>query len=285
VSVIVFSLLVAGWLYARGTATVWRLAGRGHGVRVWQAIAFGSGCCAVGAALVSPLDALADNMFSAHMAQHLILITVAAPLLAVSGAHGAFVWALPRRGRTAVGGVSTRLKWPRDTASLLLAFTVHSVAIWVWHLPALYEGALRNDAVHALEHVVLLGSGVLFWSAATRGLTRAGKTLGASVLFVFALGAQSTGLGALITTARSPWYGWYTTTAPAHGLAVMDDQVLAGALMWVPAGFVYLGLALLLLGAWLRPLPGSGKQNQTERSREQGSSEQRQYYAKPQQVG
>src|SRR5207253_8229647 len=110
--------------------------------------------------------------------------------------------------------------------------------------------------LHALEHVVLLGTGFIFWSTAFNGLARAGRTLGASVLYVFGLGAQCTGLGALIALSTQPWYRLYATTGAVRGLlSTMDDQALAGALMWVPAGMFYLGFALLLLGAWLRPPP------------------------------
>jgi cytochrome c oxidase assembly factor CtaG len=147
-----------------------------------------------------------------------------------------------------------RLRWLRPLGWLPVAFAVHSITLWLWHAPPLYEGALRNAALHAIEHLALLGTGYLFWSAALHGVARATGTSAASVLFVFALGAQCTGLGALITLSSRLWYPSYATTTAAWGLSPMDDQVLAGALMWVPAGFVYLGLALLLLGLWLRPV-------------------------------
>jgi putative membrane protein len=224
-------------------------------VRTWQVKAFAAGMAMVALALISPLDAAADQLFSAHMGQHLLLMAVAAPMLALGGVQVAWLWALPRSGRVALGRVVTHLHGLRVLWSLPFAFAWHSLALWVWHLPPLYEGALRNGALHALEHLALLGTGVVFWSAAFSGLTRGGRTPGASVLYVFAFGAQCTGLGALITLSARPWYPVYATTATAWGLSAMEDQVLAGVLMWVPAGFVYLGFALLLLGAWLRPVP------------------------------
>jgi putative membrane protein len=114
-----------------------------------------------------------------------------------------------------------------------------------WHAPPLYESALHNALLHALEHLTLLGTGLLFWSGAFFGLHRNTGRFGAAILYVFALAAQCTGLGALITLSRRPWYPSYPS---------LDDQVLAGVLMWVPAGMLYLAYALLLLGFWLRPL-------------------------------
>jgi putative membrane protein len=255
---VTFGLLVAGWGYAQGVRALWRAAGRGRGIRVWQAASFGGGLVIVAVALLSPLDSVADQLFSAHMAQHLLLIAVAAPLLALGAAPVAYVWALSRRERVALGkmiGYSHRLK---PVLSLPVTFGVHSLTLWLWHAPPLYEGALRNAALHSFEHLALLGTGALFWSAAFNGLAHAGRTLGASVLYVFVIGAECTGLGALITLSARPWYALYATTSAKWGLSAMDDQVLAGALMWVPAGFVYLGFALLLLAMWLRPVSQAG---------------------------
>ena len=252
---VTFGLVLAGWGYVHGTRAVWRAAGHGRGVRTWQVKAFAAGTLMVALALISPLDAAADQLFSAHMLQHLLLMAVAAPMLALGGTQVAWLWALPRGGRVALGRLLNHLRGLRVLWSLPLAFVYHSLALWVWHVPPLYEGALHSAALHALEHLALLGSGVVFWSTAFSGLARGGWTPGASVLYVFALGAQCTGLGALITLSARPWYPLYATTSTAWGLSAMDDQVLAGALMWVPAGFVYLAFALLLLGAWLRPGP------------------------------
>ncbi len=283
--VILFGLAVAAWLYGRGTRTLWRIAGHGRGVRAWQPAVFGTGLLSVLTALFSPLDALSDALFSAHMLQHLLLMTVAAPLIALGGPLLPLLWAWPHRTRMAVGRALARahplLRLNRAASSLPVAFGVHSLSLWVWHTPVLYEGALRNSWLHATEHLVLLGTGVVFWSAAWAGVARAGRRLGASVLYVFALGAQCTGLGALITLSPRPWYAFYADTAPVWGLSAVDDQVLAGALMWVPAGLIYLAFALVLLGAWLRPLPPSAEQKQTQRSGPQGRGQQGEPQAEP----
>jgi putative membrane protein len=262
---IVFGLLVLAWLYGRGTLALWRLAGRGRGVRPWQVVTFGAGLLALAVALVSPLDALSEQLFWAHMVQHLLLIAVAAPLIVLGGPLLPLLWAWPRPVRLAMGRARTRarplLGLAHVASHLPVAFGLHSLALWVWHTPRLYEGALHNGPLHATEHLVLLGTGLLFWWAACGGLARAGRGPGAGVLYVFGLAAQCTGLGALIAIASRPWYPVYAATAPAWGLSVMDDQVIAGSIMWVPAGLVYLAYALVLLGAWLRPLPRSAEQH------------------------
>ena len=166
------------------------------------------------------------------------------------------LWSVSRTSRVTLGRMLRRLHGLGILATLPVAFVLHSLALWLWHAPLLYDGALRNAGLHALEHVVLVGTGFLFWSAAFHHLVRGARAPGAAVLAVFALGAQCTGLGALITLSDRPWYAPY---APgAWGLSAMDDQVLAGALMWVPAGLLYLGYALLLLGVWLRATSPAG---------------------------
>jgi cytochrome c oxidase assembly factor CtaG len=155
------------------------------------------------------------------------------------------------------------MRLARVLGALPVAFGLHSLTVWVWHAPALYEGALRSPVLHATEHLAFLGTGLLFWSAAGAGLTRAGRGLGGSILYVFGLGAQCTGLGALIALSPRPWYAFYAQTSAAWGLSAIDDQVLAGAIMWVPAGLVYLTFGLVFLGAWLRPAPRSTEQYQS----------------------
>lgn len=259
-ALILFSIAALAYLYGRGARTLWRIAGRGRGVRTWQPAALGAGVFTLFVALVSPVDALGGALFSAHMVQHLLLITIAAPLLAAANPLLALVWAWPLRTRRAFRRLRPLLHFVRVDASLPVAFALHSLSLWLWHLPLLYEAALANGALHALEHLALFGTGVLFWSAAWASWPRVGP----SILYVFAIAAQCTALGALMTFSAQPWYSVYASTTRGWGLSPLDDQVLAGVLMWVPAGFVYLALALILFGIWLRPLPASAEQEQTQ---------------------
>jgi putative membrane protein len=246
-------LALAGALYAAGTRKLWRRGGRGNGVRPWQALAFAAGLGAVAAALAPALDRLAHELLWAHMLQHLLLILVAAPLLALGRPLQPFLWALPPAGRRRLGrlvgggrALAGSAAWP------LLALVLHASVVWAWHAPVLYEAALASAAVHTLEHTTMLATALLLWSAVVASGThgRLGHT--AAVLVVFATAVQSGGLGALLTFAPAPFYPAHEAAALARGVDPIADQQLAGLLMWVPGGLVYVGAAALLLLLGLR---------------------------------
>jgi len=133
------------------------------------------------------------------------------------------------------------------------AWLVHAVVIWGWHLPVLFQAALHNDALHGLQHLSFLGSALLFWWAILHPRRQAG--LGLSVLYLFTTAVHTAVLGALITFARTPWYPAYV--APAAGLGPLEDQQLAGLVMWIPAGLAYLVAALVIVRRWLSESEGS----------------------------
>ena len=134
-----------------------------------------------------------------------------------------------------------------------MAFVVHSLALWLWHIPSLYDAALAVDWIHVLEHLSFVGTAVLFWWA-TLHSGRVGY--GVAVLFVFALALESTILGALLTFSRGPWYASHLTTAVGWGLSPLEDQQLAGLIMWIPGGLVYLVSALALFSRLFVRTPG-----------------------------
>lgn len=246
---VLLGAVVAAWLYARGLRILWRRAGRGHVVQCWQAACFGIGLGALLLALESPLDAISDQLFAAHMVQHLLLILIAAPLFVLGAPVAPMLWALPAPSRRVVGGWWRRLTWLGRPAP---AFVLHSVALWAWHVPALYEAALASRGVHVLEHLSFLVTAALFWwSLLHRG--RAGYGVG--VLYVFGLALESTLLGALLTFAHAPWYTSHLATTAAWGISPLEDQQIAGLIMWVPGGVVYLASALTLFGLWLNETP------------------------------
>ncbi len=238
-------VLVIAALYARGVSQLWQRAGRAHGVRPWQTVWFGAGLLAIVVALESPLDALSEQLFAFHMTQHMLLILVAAPLLVLGAPVAPLLWAMPELSRRKTVG-----PWFRRPAAVLtrpgVAFAAHSLALWLWHLPAFYQAALSTSGVHVLEHLTFLGTAVLFWWAIVH-MTRA-----VGVLYLFGLALQSTLLGALLAFSPTPWYTAHQASAPAWGLTPVQDQQLAGLIMWVPGSSVYLAAALGLLAAWLR---------------------------------
>jgi putative membrane protein len=124
--------------------------------------------------------------------------------------------------------------------------------LWFWHAAAPYDAALGSKPLHLLEHASFLVTAVLFWHVVigVRGSARVSNGLG--VLLVFAMAMQSVFLSVLLTFARTPWYSGYAATTASWGLDPLTDQQLAGVIMWIPAGGIYLVVALALLVAWVR---------------------------------
>ena len=131
------------------------------------------------------------------------------------------------------------------------ALSILAVLLWIWHLPRLYQQTLASDLVHALQHASFLISALLFWWALIHG--RAGRIgYGAAVFYVFGTALHSGALGALLTFAPEPLYSPYLATTGPWGLTPLEDQQLAGLVMWIPAGLSYLVAALVLMASWLR---------------------------------
>jgi cytochrome c oxidase assembly factor CtaG len=240
--------------YAIGVARLWRHAGVGQGVTRGQTLAFACGWIVLISALLSPLDELAERLFSAHMAQHELLMLVGAPLIAVSSPLVAFMWMLPPGGRRsvmhAVRGRAMASAWSALT-SPPVAWLLHGVALWVWHMPALYDAALQSELVHALQHLSFFGTAALFWWGMLHG--RYGRIgYGAAVVYVFATAVHSGVLGALLTFSPHVWYPLYDRTTTTLGLTPLEDQQLAGLLMWVPASVIFITGGLYFFAAWLR---------------------------------
>jgi putative membrane protein len=248
-------LVLAGWAYGRGVRSLWRGGGIGRGVRPWRACAFGAGLLAVAAALVSPLDAAADRLLSAHMAQHLLLVVVAAPLLIVGSPVLAMSRILPnrwRRGTRRWGRSRTSRVSGRTLTNPLISLLLATAVLWAWHVPPVYEAAVGDPILHLVEHASFLGTALLFWWVALQPSGPRRLPHGADVLYVFAGALQSGALGALFTFASSPVYPLYAHRTAALGLSALADQQLAGLLMWVPSFLVYLVAAGALFVVWLR---------------------------------
>jgi cytochrome c oxidase assembly factor CtaG/cytochrome c2 len=246
---------LAGALYGAAVIRLWRRAGTGAGVRPWRAAAWYAGLLAVAIALLSPLDALAETLFAAHMAQHLALILVAPPLLLAGAPHLALPWLLPAGRRRALLGWwhrSVPERALRALGSILPAVVLQSAALWFWHLPGAYTAALDSETLHALEHATYLGTALLFWWAvlAPSGVRRH-RQYALRIASVFVVMLQGGALGALLMFSRRAWYPVHASGAALWGMSTLEDQQLAGLVMWLPAGVVYFGAAIWLLAQWL----------------------------------
>ena len=251
--VVVSLLAITAILYFGGVLRLWLAAGVGRGVGRLQLLAFAAGWLALFIALVSPVDALGGILFSAHMVQHELLMIVAAPMLVLGRPLIAMLWALPARWRSPAAQWSQRdgviAMWHTITAPLV-ATVLHGLALWIWHLPSLYQATLRSEFIHALQHTSFILTAALFWTSLIHG--RYGRLgYGAGVAWVFITGIHSGALGALLTFAPSLVYPIYGPITRQWGLDALEDQQLAGLIMWVPAGIILVVLGMALFASWL----------------------------------
>jgi cytochrome c oxidase assembly factor CtaG len=256
------AMILAGWLYYRGVARLWSRPAA-SALPPWRAECFAAGLAIVLVALISPLDALSSALFSAHMVQHLLLIAAAAPLLVLGRPCIPILAALPASVRRAL---IPRLRAPKFRSGLsqlcrpVIVWMVATATLWLWHMPWLYEAALRSAAVHATEHGLLLASAALFWFAVLpvgkrRDRSAVSSRQGMAIIALVAMALQGMLLGIALAFSRSPWYASYATTTAAWGLSPIEDQQIAGLIMWIPASAVYFAAALALIG---RAIAGPG---------------------------
>jgi cytochrome c oxidase assembly factor CtaG len=185
------------------------------------------------------------------MSEHELLMLVAAPLMALSRPISVFLWACPIRVRRWLikGGksryVSRAWKLLTDPA---IATALQICALWLWHMPSLFERALDSEWWHALQHLSFLGSALLFWWSVTRSSHRRNRrAIAAICLFITSLATGA--LGALMAISSSPWYAGYAGMS-LHGLlpgglTAAEDQQLAGLIMWIPGGLVHFVAAIV----------------------------------------
>ena len=241
---VVAPLVLAVTLYGRGVHRLWRQAGRGRGISRGQVGCFVAGTLSLVTALMSPLDSLGGRYFSAHMVQHEILMLVTAPLMVLARPLAAWAWAFRPDQRRRIGP-ALRARWWAATWSFLtdplVAWALHALALWLWHVPALFDAALDHEGVHALQHASFLATALLFWWAVLGPRSRAASGYALALLFTTML--HTSALGALLTLAASPWY-------PRYSLA---DQQLGGLVMWVPGATAYVAAALAIMARLLSP--------------------------------
>jgi putative membrane protein len=133
----------------------------------------------------------------------------------------------------------------------LVAWALHALALWAWHIPGAFDAALENEGLHILQHVSFLGTALFFWWSVLGHDPRGRYGPGHSAASLFVTMMHTGALGALLSLAPNPWYAPYVATTLALGLDPAQDQQLGGLVMWVPAGLVYVVAALWVLGRML----------------------------------
>ncbi|MGY2128863.1 cytochrome c oxidase assembly protein [Blastococcus sp. SYSU DS0617] len=214
------------------------------------------GLTALGVALASPLERLAEDSLLAHMVQHLLLTVVAAPLLVLADPVPRVLTALPARARAVVVPPwSAVVRRARHPAVVLGAAGTYLGVVLLWHLPGAYEAAVRSDAVHVTEHLTFLLTAVAFWWCVLRVPRRRLGHLVAGLVAVLVPAFGEAVLGGVMMLSSSPWYGVYVGRAAEHGLDPVADQQVAGAVLWAAGTPVYLLAAVVLVLRLVRSAP------------------------------
>ena len=246
-------LALSAFLYVLGLKRLWKRAGIGRGISRLDAVRFTIGWLLLVVALMSPLDALGESLFSAHMVQHELLMAAAAPFLVLGRPLEAWTWALPPAWRAPLASMGRAPLLARPWAVFtdpLGAWTFHAAALWTWHLPLFFDAALHHPALHALQHACFLGSALAFWWAVFGRGSR--RPEGSALAGLFTTMMHSGGLGALLTFAPTAWYAYTDVMTRTYFLSPLEDQQLGGLVMWGPGGLAYLVAGLVILAAIFR---------------------------------
>jgi putative membrane protein len=248
---VVIPLLLAVSLYGIGATRMLRRTAHPKSV-LWPILWFALGWLSLVIALDSPLHELGEQLFWVHMTQHEILMLISAPLLVLGKPLLPSLWALPSPWRDAAAGIGRSRTLKKAWASVsapLSAWFVSALALWIWHIPQLFDQTLRSDWIHAAQHTTFLVTAVMFWWPVLSRTPALGH--GEALVYVFTTILHSSVLGALLTFAPRAWYSSYVATAPAWHLTALEDQQIGGLIMWIPAGSLLLIVALILLVKWM----------------------------------
>lgn len=226
---VLLGLAVALALYARALRELRR---RGRRVPALQQAAWYAGLTLVGAALSSPIDGLSEDLLSAHMAQHLLLAELGAPLLLIGIRAPVLLFLLPRPALASLARRRRLRAAFRFLSRPPVAIPLYIVVLYLWHFAFLFEGALRSELVHALQHESFVAISVLVWWSVLQPnrLRVPGELWKVGHVFAARMGGMFLGMAFLVM--RSPAYvGFYGARAREHGLAPLEDQQIAGGMM------------------------------------------------------
>ena len=215
-----------------------------------------SGWAVLALSLTSPLHEAGERSFAMHMIEHELIMLIATLLLAASGAGAVLAWGLPRPIRRGLAG-----SWKSPLQSLWRTLTepvtatiVQGAVMWAWHAPILFDRALDSFGWHVAQHACFFLSSLIFWWAMLHPRQR---NYGLSAACLFATSLIGGALGALMSLSSSPWYADYAAMGMTGiGLDPVDDQRLAGLIMWIPGGAFHGIAALVLFYKWLKASEG-----------------------------
>jgi len=225
---------------------------------IWRLTAFMSGIAALLIAIASPLEEFDDQLLQVHMTQHLILMLIAPTLLLAGAPAIAFVRATPPRFAKLLLGRAMRSRalrrlfaWVTDPIVCWLAF---AAAFWIWHLPGFFQLALRSERWHIVEHGCFFVTALLFWYPVIQPWPSVARWPRWSMIpYLLLADGQNTILAALFMFSDRLIYPFYATVPRVAGFTPLGDQIVAGAIMWVPGSLFYLIPGALIMFRMLAP--------------------------------
>jgi len=240
--VVTAGVYLRGWLAVRRTRRL-----QFTGLRLGS---FFAGLAVLWLAIGSPLDGFADVLLSAHMVEHLLLMSVVPPLLLLGLPVVPLLRGVPARAIRCIAPVLRSAALRRLGHWLvtpLVAWTIMNVCFLGWHVPAAYDFALEHERWHVVEHICFLGSSVLFWWVLIRPWPSGhrARTWGLLVYLVSA-DVVNTMLSALLAFCDRPVYGFYLQHPDPFGVSPLEDQVLGAVIMWVFGSLAFLLPAMVI---------------------------------------
>jgi cytochrome c oxidase assembly factor CtaG len=261
---VIITLALAGIIYTLGW---WRLRKRSssrskrsgwHVGASWRPVAYWGGLLILGIALMSPIDVLGTQLFTMHMVQHVLIVMIVPPLLLLANPLPYFLWGLPDKGRLRVGRLFSRGSGFRRTLKKItgpgLVWMAFVAIYWGWHDPNAYSFALQNSLVHDIEHFSFLLISILYWWHVIGAGPRIHRPFSpaARIGYLIAAIPPSMLAGVVIAFATQPIYSYYEAMPRLWGLSVMDDQRIAGVIMWVLGSMMYIIAVLIIASRWLK---------------------------------
>ena len=246
-------------VYVGLAAVLYVLGSRGRGrPKPLEAAAFFAGLITIVIALDSPMDEYADDLFWAHMLQHVLLLTIAPPLVLLGRPWPRMWRALPLGPRTKVARAVARAPWTaplRALARPIPAFVLFNATVVLWHIPAAYNLTLTNGAAHVVEHIMFFFTALLFWARVIDpGPLRPRLAWPMRIAYVSGAMVVSWVLAIVLVIVQHPIYSYYADlpTRPG-GLTALEDQQIAAGVMWVLGSLAYTATFLAGFYRWLDP--------------------------------
>lgn len=253
--IIIFNLLALTLFYSVGIRSLWKKRGRGATISPVRAFCFYASILMCALALLSPIDVMAESLSWAHMVQHLLIMAVAAPLFILGAPGIAYIWALPQSGRKKANIAVQTVRKLRPSFYFLiqpiLLWGLYAATLWIWHLPSMYQWALGDKWIHDLQHLSFFASACLFWRVLLDPVFKLKLGRGVALIYIFATSLHATLLGVFMALAPSAWYQDYVGRTQAWNLNALEDQQLAGLIMWMPACAVYVLVTAFIFYSWL----------------------------------